>query len=381
MKIIVIGAGILGASVAYHLARRGAAVTILEGKRPAAGASGTTFACLNAFSSKSDAYTDFRSAAILYQYKLAGALRAMEYVVPSGTLRWAATEDHSLAFLRKVDRLRSCGIAVEYLSKTMVETRLELSLALSRAPEPIVRVPIEGWLNGRELVLALLDRAEESGARVLTGVSADAVEPGQALVRVHTSTGPMDADQVVLAAGIDTNRLTEPLGAILPIEAHPGVLIMAAAPVLGLRHVVYAGDLHFRPASAVAIIAGRTDHQRRQPPSKEEAAKIGEAVMEELRSWLREPHHTIGPWDVDVGIRPIPSDGLPLIGPLPCAPGVYVMACHSGCTIGALLGKLCAEEILADAEQPQLASFRVARPTTPAPTLQQEAVGSGHYAA
>ena len=47
-RVVVIGAGIIGASIAYHLARRGAAVTLVERAHPAAEASGHSFAWINA---------------------------------------------------------------------------------------------------------------------------------------------------------------------------------------------------------------------------------------------------------------------------------------------------------------------------------------------
>src|SRR6266853_3170959 len=58
--ILVVGAGIIGASIAYHLAKRGARVTIAEAQRPAAGATGKSFGWINAtFSKRPRAYYEF----------------------------------------------------------------------------------------------------------------------------------------------------------------------------------------------------------------------------------------------------------------------------------------------------------------------------------
>ena len=46
-RVVIAGAGIIGASIAYHLARRGARVTILEKQRPGAGATQNSFAWIN----------------------------------------------------------------------------------------------------------------------------------------------------------------------------------------------------------------------------------------------------------------------------------------------------------------------------------------------
>ena len=54
--IVVVGAGIVGASIGYHLARRGAEVTICEKRRPAAGATWDSFAWINAAGKRPRAY-------------------------------------------------------------------------------------------------------------------------------------------------------------------------------------------------------------------------------------------------------------------------------------------------------------------------------------
>ena len=51
-RVVIVGAGIIGASIGYHLARRGARVTILEKQRPGAGATEKSFAWINANPSK-----------------------------------------------------------------------------------------------------------------------------------------------------------------------------------------------------------------------------------------------------------------------------------------------------------------------------------------
>src|SRR5579864_1510299 len=56
--VVIVGAGIMGASIAYHLAKRGAKVTILEKQRPGAGATEKSFAWINSFSKLPRSYYD-----------------------------------------------------------------------------------------------------------------------------------------------------------------------------------------------------------------------------------------------------------------------------------------------------------------------------------
>src|SRR5262249_28718457 len=62
-----------------------------------------------------------------------------------------------------------------------------------------------------------------------------------------------------------------------------------------------------------------------------------------------------------VGVRPIPSDGHPLVGPLPGAAGTYLVCTHSGVTVGPLLGRLVADEIVRGTVDPRLRPFRPER--------------------
>src|SRR5580698_2698888 len=77
-RVVVIGAGILGASIAYHLAKRGAQVTVLEKTAPASGATGDSFAYLNASTKPSRPYYDLNLLGIAgwrrLQLEFGGAL-------------------------------------------------------------------------------------------------------------------------------------------------------------------------------------------------------------------------------------------------------------------------------------------------------------------
>ena len=64
-RVIVIGAGIMGASIAYHMSKRGAAVTLLEKEAPAAGTTRNSFAWLNSSAKAPRTYYDFNLAGLI----------------------------------------------------------------------------------------------------------------------------------------------------------------------------------------------------------------------------------------------------------------------------------------------------------------------------
>lgn len=85
-KIIVIGAGLVGASLAYELVRRGREVTVIEAELPAGQASGRSFGWINASFALNDAHFALRVAGMAAHERLSSALPGFHRV--SGCLWW-----------------------------------------------------------------------------------------------------------------------------------------------------------------------------------------------------------------------------------------------------------------------------------------------------
>ena len=62
--------------------------------------------------------------------------------------------------------------------------------------------------------------------------------------------------------------------------------------------------------------------------------------------------------EVNVGVRPVPLDGFPVIGEVPSVRGVFSAIMHSGVTLGPIVGQILAAEILQGANCTLLQSFR-----------------------
>ena len=65
--------------------------------------------------------------------------------------------------------------------------------------------------------------------------------------------------------------------------------------------------------------------------------------------------------DIAMGAKPIPEDGVPVLGRLDEVPGYYLAFSHSGATLGLIVGELLAGEIMTGAPHPLLAKFRPGR--------------------
>lgn len=91
--VVVAGAGIIGASIAYHLAKRGARLTLLERERPAAGTTRNSFAWLNASSKSPRGYYELNLAGMLGGRRLAIEIGPSLPVQWGGGLQWCKPQE------------------------------------------------------------------------------------------------------------------------------------------------------------------------------------------------------------------------------------------------------------------------------------------------
>jgi glycine/D-amino acid oxidase-like deaminating enzyme len=95
IKTIVIGAGVMGASVAYRLAQGGAAVTVLEATRVGGGTSGTSFAWTNANKKPPKPYHDLNVAGMKAHAALSDEFGATPWWHGGGSIEWEAEPDRA----------------------------------------------------------------------------------------------------------------------------------------------------------------------------------------------------------------------------------------------------------------------------------------------
>lgn len=358
MHVAVIGAGIFGASVAYHLAARGAQVTILHVGLERA-ASATTFACLNLFGHASLPFFELRREAIAYHRELATVLGCGGVLRISGTLRLAASDAQQEELERHAQLLNARGVRCERLRSHDVEA-IEPGIDARHVVKGAVRVAAEGSAAPIPLIQTLL-RAKHAQGSVL--VRQAAVHDGEEFprgVRIACQGGNVVADRVVLAVGTDTTALSSVFGHTVAIESHPGILVSIEGAGHLVEHVVYAGDLHFRRAGRNLLVGHKGDLGRGGRPAADVVATITNEILTDLRDWLPGLSAT-AIYTADVGCRPMPTDGLPIVGWLPGHQRVYVAVGHGGITVAPLVGKLAAQEILEDRNLEMLAPFRVER--------------------
>jgi len=331
MKVIVVGAGIVGASCAYHLAQKGADVTVLEAAAVGAGASAKSFGWINASFAESPAYYALRRAAIDRFAALSASLD-LPQVRWKGALWW---EDEGDAFESQWAEVTARGYEVARLDAAAF-TALEPDVA--NPPEACILGKVEGAADGAAVARALL---AASGARVLLGCDVVSVSPRS----VETSHGRFDADHVVVTVGAASGKL---LG--LPMDNQAGLILHTRPVAPTVEHIIMSPDVHFRQDPLGHIVMGEIFSGGGL--GERNVADFAGEMLARLRKRL--PSADLDIEKVMLGLRPVPKDGLPMVG---WVDGVYAATMHSGITLGPLIGQLVAAEVFGES-QAMLAPFR-----------------------
>lgn len=216
-RVVVVGGGITGVSVVYHLARRGVRDVVLVDKGELT--SGTTFhaaGLVSQFRSSPADMTLMRDSIRLYRELQAEVGEAAGWR-PVGSLRVASSPETLQALRRGVSRARGLGLDVEVVSPAEA-----LRLAPGMSGEGLhgaVHVPDDGYVEPSAVTRELARRARAGGTEIVTGTRVTAIHrDGRGRVReVVTTAGAIRTECVVNAAGQWAPRVARMVGVDLPI--------------------------------------------------------------------------------------------------------------------------------------------------------------------
>lgn len=357
-RIAIVGAGIVGASLAYHLARRGAVVTLVDRGRPAGGVTRSAFAWLNIAHGQPETYAQLRHLALedyrRLERELGGALR----VDWCGALTWhedpAATERFQRAHAAWGYDLRLLGHA-EIVAREP---------ALTAPPSVAALAGGEGALDPVAAVESLVRAAAEAGAtlRFEEEVRAIATRSGKA-TGLETARGKIEADLVLVAAGTQAPKLLAPLGLDLPVSPSPAILLRFSTPRPLVRGIVVGPAMEVRQAAPDLLLAAE-DYIDDSPENGPQAvaARAQAAIRRNLNGG-----EEIKLESVEVGWRPMPADDLPIVGFADSIEGLYLASMHGAIILAPTIGRLATAEILDEIRAKPLEGCRLARFAAAAP--------------
>jgi 4-methylaminobutanoate oxidase (formaldehyde-forming) len=208
-RVVVIGGGIVGCNVAYHLALEGwTDVLLLEKHELTAGSTCQAAGLVTAFNPASTMMAFRRYSIDLY--RRLGVFRTV------GSLRLASSPAQLRELQRTASRARGIGLDAEVIGPDEAMTILP---AMSRESlHGAVHLAGDGHLDPHEATHAVADAARALGVRIRQGVRVTAIEldAARAVRRVITDAGPIDTEIVIDAAGMWAPRVAAMVGAWLP---------------------------------------------------------------------------------------------------------------------------------------------------------------------
>jgi len=345
---VVVGGGVIGLSIAWHLAREGASVTVLERGRVGGQASGAA-AGMTAPLAEAPAASpllDLGLSSLRLYPAFTATLREEtgldpEFVGP-GMLRVALDDEEAAALQEKFAWQRSAGLPLALLEPGDVR-RLEPALTPTVATA-IVSVE-EKHVEPRRLVRALAQAGARRGVRVIENESVTGFETRrERILYVETSVHRHPCAQVVIAGGAWSQGLGHRLGVDLPVFPVRGQILALSCLPPPVRHSIYARPGYLVPKADGRLVVGAT--QERAGFEAHPTAGGVLQLLETARALV--PALATAPFDgAWAGLRPGTVDGLPILGRLPGRENAWAAAGHfrNGVLLAPITGEILAREM------------------------------------
>ncbi|WP_025716102.1 glycine oxidase ThiO [Paenibacillus sp. 1-18] len=362
-ECLVIGGGVIGSSIAYHVAREGRSTIMLERTMPGEGASGAAAGMLAAESEEfidsdleqlartsRDAFPELvreleRLSGVSVEFRTEGFVAPFRSEA-EGERRWKAAnmrEDNqpewwnAKELARRIPGIDRQAIGAIYRSK---ETQL---------------VPVQ-------LCRAYAGAASVLGATIWSGTHAEqlVVQNGR-VCGVVTDRGFFSCDQVIIAGGLDSMNLLDQAGFHYPLYPVKGEAVAVSLKDHPLEYTIYADDIYLVPKQKNEVWIGATSLPNLY--DKEVTVEGLEGLLARAAAWLPRVREAsfVRTW---AGLRPQAAAGRPFIGAVPGLEGVYAAVGHyrNGVLLSEATGRAMAGLLKgADAEELGISNFSSVR--------------------
>jgi glycine oxidase len=354
--VIVIGAGIVGCTVAHELAKCGARVQVLETRAPGQGATRASAGILAPYiEGHEDIFRDLGARSLaMYDNFIARLRDDSGHEIPyqrNGTFELAFDQPG-------VERLNALAAT---LWKQGVEARWvtpdgfdQFEPLVSRDARGALLIPIHGHVGVTALTLAAAAAAERFGANFKTQVGAVRIYPlPDDRVGVQTSASMWEADRVVLAAGSWSQHITVQGADTVPVKPIRGQLLQMQIEPGAIRRVLWGPDGYVVPWPDGTVLVGSTvedvGFDERHTDDAVDALRAAAAALA--------PSLASAPvTSVRTGLRPRGPDDLPLLGRSRAVPGLVYATAHyrNGVMFTPLTVELVRELVLDRTDDPAL---------------------------
>jgi glycine/D-amino acid oxidase-like deaminating enzyme len=373
--VVIIGGGVIGASIAYHLSRKKVAVVLLEKGDMASGTSG---ACGGHIFLQSKRPGPHLALALESKKRFDLLIQELdfhtEYRVHGGMIV-IESDDELETMGHFVEDQKRIGLDVTLLDKRDVR---KMAPFLSEHILGAAYSPLDAQINPIYLTLALIKAAKRSGARIFSHSEATGIRwMKHKAWSVETVRGAIEATSIVNAAGIYAPKIGSMIHLEVPITPRRGQILVteAAPPILKpcLLSAKYVRAKH-DPESIKGSGAGVSIEQTRNGnfllgSTREFAGFDRRTTWEAMKGIARRTAgvfprlrqlHVIRSF---AGLRPYTPDGLPILGQAESAKGFFVAAGHEGdgIALAPITGEIMTDLVIEGRSSMDLHHFRLER--------------------
>ncbi len=361
-EVAIIGGGIMGGSIAYHLAKLGVKSTIFERESIGCEASGVATGMISAMSIDTPGpYLDLARASFeKYKTLIPEMEEASGVHTFYGEISWL-----DLAFTEEDEAVNRANM--KWRQDLMPKVSWVTDDDLSRIDPRITREARSGLyleeLNQADayrLTLAYIGAAESLGVEVRYTDVKGLEKNGTRVTGIITEDGVVPCGTAVLAMGAWTSEASDWIEAPVPIRPFKGQMVELKAPGPPLGANIHHGRSYVTSKLNGTILSGSHDGFRGYDKSVsqegvehvlEGALKVCPAMEEASISW------------VITGLRPATPDEMPILGPVPGLEGAYIATGHmrKGITLAAMTGELIADSIVDNEPRLPIEPFSLTR--------------------
>ena len=378
VDVVVIGGGVIGSSVAYHLSKKRVEVLLVEKKGLVSGTSGACDGLVYLQSKRPGPHLKLAMESRKQFDSLQEELGVDIEFRSRGGMVVVEKQEELEAMRLFVDDQKKSGLDVTLLDGKQAR---QLEPSLSEGVPACTYCPLDGQVNPISLTLAFLRGAKEKGAKIcpFTGVTGFGLKSGH-MVCVKTTRGDIETRAVVNAAGVYSPEIGKMIDVEIPIKPRRGqILVTEALPPLltaGLLSARYIAA-KYNPAFAETGELGISIEQTRNGGFLLGSTREF-AGFDRRTTWNAMKHVALRASQVIpalrqirvirtfAGLRPFTPDGLPILGPVRHVKGFFMASGHEGdgIALSPITGRLIAEWIAEGSPSMDLSDFRLERFST-----------------
>ncbi len=348
--IVIIGAGVIGTSIAYHLSRRTkCSITILERNTVGSGASEHSFAWVNAFGKDPRDYHTLNRRSLDMWYRLERQLNRDIGIRYGGEMRWENSKQRAAQLQHRVRQLQTWGYPCRLITfDEMMELEPELcpgDVALASYSDADIHIETDKFIE------VCLERAQASGTKINTNtIVTDFTIHNEKVKTVITSDTEYPCDILILASGVETTQLASKVGVHVPQQQSPGIVIKTT-PCPKVLHSVAVlhtpprhdslQHLHLRQLTDGTLRIGQGTQEG---INHDDSQQHADTLLANAKDYIPKIGN-VQAIPTSIGYRPMPLDGYPIIGFTEAIPNMYIALMHSGVTLAPLVGEMATLEI------------------------------------